>query len=678
MSGPRCRLCASDRLNAVLTLPRAPRNIQRLLRREQLADDRSMTLVVRACEACGLVQLDQSPGRHYYDDYVMTVSHSPQMRRYQQEQAGALVGRYGLRGRTVVEFGCGDGHFLGCLRQAGAIPVGVEPSRPFAALARERGFAIHGCYVEPGLSLPGSPFDAFAARQVLEHVTDVAGFLAGVRASLTAGAVGLVEVPSLEQTIERERFYDFFADHVNYFTAETLEALLRRFGFDCLRVERGMNGEFLVAEVRCGGAAGVQRGAAESSMAGLSGGGLQASMQRLIGELRAYVGSHVQAGRKVGVWGAGGKGIAVLAAAELNGIALLVDSDPHKQGAYTPVSHLLVRSPEVLLSEPPDALVLTALAYREEIIRELRGRLRYRGEIAVLGRRLEVERGEGGAGRRGAAVGRSADVADVVELARRIRAHVLRMTHGAGASHVGSCLSIADLLAVLYGRVLRVDPSNPADESRDRFVLSKGHAAAALYVVLAERGFFPVEWLGSYCGDGAALAGHVKHAGVPGVEASTGSLGHGLGLAVGMALAARRGGRAARAVALLSDGECDEGAVWEAALLAAHHRLDNLTAIIDCNGIQSFGTVEEVLKLEPLAEKWRAFGWGVREIDGHEPAAILAACAALPLEGGRPSCIVARTRKGCGISFMENRLEWHYRAPDASQLRLALEEIGAR
>jgi transketolase len=204
-------------------------------------------------------------------------------------------------------------------------------------------------------------------------------------------------------------------------------------------------------------------------------------------------------------------------------------------------------------------------------------------------------------------------------LACRIRELSLRMVSLARAPHIGSCLSCADLLAVLYTDVLRVDPERPAGPARDRFVMSKGHAAAALYACLAARGFFPETWLDDYAADGSPLAGHAHHAGVPGVEFSTGSLGHGLSLATGMALALR--GKA-RSVALLSDGELDEGSVWEAALFASHHGLSNLVAIIDANGLQSFGTVDEVIGLEPLAEKWRAFGWETRDIDGHDHDAI--------------------------------------------------------
>jgi transketolase len=261
-------------------------------------------------------------------------------------------------------------------------------------------------------------------------------------------------------------------------------------------------------------------------------------------------------------------------------------------------------------------------------------------------------------------------------LARRIRAHTLRMVHKARASHVGSCFSMTDLLAALYGAVLRVDPQRPDWLDRDRFVLSKGHGAAAIYATLAECGFFPVEWLDTYCCDGTRLAGHITHYGVPGVEVSSGSLGHGLSYAAGFALAGKRDGRDYRTFALLSDGECDEGSVWEAALFAPHHRLDNLIAVVDYNKIQSFGTVKEVLDLWPFADKWRAFGWAVRQIDGHDFDDILGALRAVPFEPGRPSCVIAHTVKGKGVGFMEDKLEWHYRSPDAAQLGQAIAELG--
>jgi transketolase len=264
---------------------------------------------------------------------------------------------------------------------------------------------------------------------------------------------------------------------------------------------------------------------------------------------------------------------------------------------------------------------------------------------------------------------------ELMALARRIRIRVLSMVHRAGSSHVGTCFSMTDLLAVLYGRILRIDPSRPDWAERDRFILSKGHGCAALYAALAERGFFPLEWLESFYLDGARLAGHATHTSAPGVEVSTGSLGHGLSLACGMALAARRADHPARIFALLSDGECDEGSTWEAALFAPHHRLDNLVAIIDYNKIQSLGSVSETLELEPFVAKWRAFGWEVLEINGHRVGEIVGALARLPATAGRPTCVVAHTVKGKGVSFMEDRLLWHYRSPDPDEFRRALAEL---
>jgi transketolase len=249
------------------------------------------------------------------------------------------------------------------------------------------------------------------------------------------------------------------------------------------------------------------------------------------------------------------------------------------------------------------------------------------------------------------------------------------MVYGAKSSHLGSCFSIAEILAVLYGSILRVDPSWPDWPLRDRFLLSKGHAAAALYATLAERGFFSVEQLKSFYLSGSYLAGHITHVGVPGVEVSTGALGHGLSIACGMALAGKRDGRAYRVFTLLSDGECDEGSTWEAALFAPHHGLDNLVAIVDYNKIQSLGAVKDVLNLEPFAAKWRAFGWAVQEVSGHSCAQIESTLRETPAEPGRPTCVLAHTVKGKGVSFMENQVLWHYRAPNEDELRSALVEL---
>lgn len=260
-------------------------------------------------------------------------------------------------------------------------------------------------------------------------------------------------------------------------------------------------------------------------------------------------------------------------------------------------------------------------------------------------------------------------------LANRIRRRVIEMIHRAKTSHVGSVFSTVDILAVLYEKILRLDPTQPDWIERDRFILSKGHACAGLYAVLAERGFFPESWLEEFCVDGGRLAGHATHIGVPGVEVSTGSLGHGLALACGMALVGKRENRPFRVFTMLSDGECDEGSTWEAALFAPFHRLDNLVSIVDYNKIQSLGAVKEVLDLNPLAAKWQSFGWSVLEIDGHDIAQIEDAFRTIPAQSGSPTCIIAHTIKGKGVSFMENKLLWHYRSPDQGELRLALAEL---
>jgi transketolase len=234
---------------------------------------------------------------------------------------------------------------------------------------------------------------------------------------------------------------------------------------------------------------------------------------------------------------------------------------------------------------------------------------------------------------------------------------------------------MADLVAVLYGRILLLNPSDPRLPERDRFVLSKGHAGAGVYAALAETGFFPVEVLQTHYQDGSNLSGHVSHKGVPGVEFSTGSLGHGLPVGAGMAYAAKlRGGRN-RVFVLLSDGECDEGSNWEAILFAAHHRLDNLIAIIDYNKIQSLASVSETLALEPFADKWRSFGWSVRETDGHDHAQLIDLLQQVPFEPDRPTCVIAHTIKGKGVSFMENTVLWHYRSPQGEEFEAALAEL---
>jgi transketolase len=247
----------------------------------------------------------------------------------------------------------------------------------------------------------------------------------------------------------------------------------------------------------------------------------------------------------------------------------------------------------------------------------------------------------------------------------------------AGRGHVGSPLSLVEIVRVLYDDVLQVRPNEPDWADRDRFILSKGHGCLALYAILADRGFFSKDELKRHCKQGALLGGHVD-AHIPGVEASTGALGHGLPIGVGAALAARLRGRPSRTYVVLGDGELDEGSVWEAALAASKHKLDTLTAIVDYNKLQSYARVDEVLPLEPLADKWRAFGFAVREVDGHDVGALREAFAALPFSKGKPNAIIAHTSKGRGISFAELNAAWHHKssldAAGIEKLRQALEQ----
>ena len=272
------------------------------------------------------------------------------------------------------------------------------------------------------------------------------------------------------------------------------------------------------------------------------------------------------------------------------------------------------------------------------------------------------------------------DARDPKTLAWLIRRNGLEMTHLSRGSHIGSVLSVAEIIAVLYTSVLNVDPKDPKKPDRDRLILSKGHAGSAVYAALAETGFFPVEQLKTHYANGSILSGHVSHKGVPGVEVSTGALGHGLGIGVGMALGAKMDGASWRTYVVLGDGECDEGAVWESALQAAQYGLDRLTAVVDYNHMQSLATVEDTLRLEPFEQKWKDFGWNAESVDGHDTEALKEAFSRAKANAGsgKPSVILAHTVKGKGVSFMENNILWHYRTPQGSEYEAALKELEAQ
>jgi transketolase len=262
------------------------------------------------------------------------------------------------------------------------------------------------------------------------------------------------------------------------------------------------------------------------------------------------------------------------------------------------------------------------------------------------------------------------------EKAAAVRRRTLRMLARAGIGHPGGDLSVTDLLVTLYFAVLRIDPQHPGDPNRDRLILSKGHCAGSLYVTLAEAGFFPSELLENFAGPLSPLNGHPNRVKVAGVETNTGPLGHGLPVAAGAAMAAKMDGADWRTFVITGDGELQEGSNWEAAMFAAHNQLDNLALIIDRNGLQQGAATEDTVRLDPLANKWRAFGWAVEEVDGHDIDALLGVFARLPLAAGKPSCVIAHTHKGQGVSFMRDRAAWHHRIPDEAELALALAELG--
>lgn len=268
------------------------------------------------------------------------------------------------------------------------------------------------------------------------------------------------------------------------------------------------------------------------------------------------------------------------------------------------------------------------------------------------------------------------DLSELEAHARRVRGKVVEMSHQAKAPHLGSSLSCVDILVAAYWAAARIDPQNPHDPNRDRVILSKGHAAAALYATLAYRGFFSPNLLEQYNVAGSRLPEQPSPGALPGVEAATGSLGHGLSLGIGMALAGRIQERAYRVFVIMSDGECNEGSVWEAALYAPAHRLKNLVAIVDFNKWQATGRSEEVTALAPLRDKWAAFGWSAYEINGNDMAEVVEALCRVPDGSGKPVALVAHTVKGRGISFMEDDNNWHYRIPTAEEVAAAQQELG--
>lgn len=376
MGASVCRLCSFDGIEVAVELASMPRWNHRLLQSHELATDRGVDLTVYRCPSCGFVSMPMKLSDDYYDDYVNVPSLSPQAQQFQTEQAFDFVERFGLAGCKVLEIGCGDGFFLHSMRNAGALCFGIEPSSAQGELACARGLSVEHGILSGKRLLVEAPFDAFVTRQVFEHVEDIRDFLLTIRGNLRAGAVGLVEVPNLDKLADEARFFDFIPEHINYFTPRSLSLALQLAGFEVLEVCPVQEGESLRALVRW------QALPDYDSLASRVG-SLRAEVMRFLSACRLQ-------GKKVAIWGAGGKGLSMMAIADLGGVQLLVDADPGKVGLYTPVSHLRVSPPEELALQGVDAVIVMAPAYEKEIAHKLRTELAFTGQIVLAGRGFEL------------------------------------------------------------------------------------------------------------------------------------------------------------------------------------------------------------------------------------------------------------------------------------------------
>lgn len=371
-----CRLCHSSELQPFLLLANSPNNISCLLDKENLSKDKPLELNVYKCPQCSFVQLSNLLEQNYYDDYLMTVSHSQQMRDYQHSQAFTFIKKFNLQGKKVIEVGCGDGNYVSTLTDIGVNAFGIEPSSKFRNIALAKGLNIFEGYVDSQSPIPEAPYDAFVSRQVLEHIDNIHEFLQGIRLSLSKDAVGLIEVPSLEQSIENGRFYDFFPDHVNYFSVRTLRYALERNGFLVLDIQRGMNGEYLQAYVKV------------DSLIDQS--NLQESVNTLTQDIHRLLSQADKDGKKVAIWGAGAKGLSSLAISKVFNVEYVIDSDSYKHGLFTPITHLPIVPPHKLFESPVDIVIITAMAYLDEIVKELHENFYFKGAIVSLGNNLKV------------------------------------------------------------------------------------------------------------------------------------------------------------------------------------------------------------------------------------------------------------------------------------------------
>lgn len=372
---PECRLCRAPSPLKAFELESVPHSVETLIHSSFLDEDMGQSLNIYQCAVCGFVQLHQSMHDDFYDEYEMATSFSSSFNNYLAQLATSFVEFFDISTGHIVEVGCGDGTFMEHLARHGFNVTGVEPSRPFREAAREKGFVVIASYVEEGEPLVDRPFDAFVTRQVLEHVENIYGFLRGLRTLIVPGAPGLVEVPNLDKAIEDGRFYDFFPDHVNYFSESTLSLALSANGFDVSAIHPTMDGEFITAFVRRRDAPSLQP--------------IQQAVESVRSSLSEFVNLHQRTGKHLAIWGSGGKGITLLAIMGAEGIDYVVDADPRKHGLFMPICHLQIHPPDMLKKNPVDTVLITALAHKDEIVDQLRMDIGFQGRIALLGTSIQ-------------------------------------------------------------------------------------------------------------------------------------------------------------------------------------------------------------------------------------------------------------------------------------------------
>lgn len=365
MSLYQCRVCASQ-TNKVLCLDHVPPNVQTLLKENQRGHLTATTFKIYQCINCGLVQAPAQLSDQYYDDYLMSTTFSQQLGDYLDELVEEFVNTYGLHQGHILDVGCGDGAFMYPFKQRNISTVGIEPSDRSREVAKQAGFEVHGGYMTADTVIASGPFDAFVSRQVLEHVDDIQGMLTGLKRNLKSGAVGIVEVPRLEKAIEDQRFYDFFPDHINYYSLESLRNTLEFNGFRVLELRSTMFDEYNVAFVQV-------RTPTDFSQ-------VTNNATSLVNEIDQLFANAKQQNLTTAIWGAGAKGLSILTNININNIDHLVDSDNNKQGRYTPVSEMLIEDPSIL--NTVDVLVITAVAYQETIIKKLKN---FTGDVYQLG-----------------------------------------------------------------------------------------------------------------------------------------------------------------------------------------------------------------------------------------------------------------------------------------------------